>query len=268
MATIPLRHRRPTGATAAVVALALLVAVVGCGTDTDTNADAPGDTPDTSAPNPTVPDASVPGTDTTPVSIRGERYCEVLAVSPSAAGLTAEVYSTFPLNDCPDDLWQAIDPATLANQAGTPIALPNGPRYWMIDSVTRTSTDDIVRREFGGLAMNRYATVSVPDLAAANQRYVVREIDRLAVMTVAAGQQTYVLVDPDGATYVMQSYSQQVDPELTEAGLATLGDRLMLPPGWRYETRTLTTDLTIEFGDDPARVVQDELMNTYSLAAL
>lgn len=253
MATTRPGYRWSSGVPALATALVLLVTALGCGADTD--------------PTSAATDATT-GVDAAPVSIRGERYCEVLAISPSDAGLTAEVYSTFPLNDCPDALWQALDPATLTAQTDTPIALLNGPRYWMIDSVTRTATDDIVRREFGGLAMNRYATVSVPDLASASQRYVVREIDRLAVMTVAAGQQTYVLVDPDGATFVMQSFSQQVDPELTEAGLDTLGDRLGLPPGWRYEPRTLTTDLIIEFGDGPAQVVQDEFMNTYSLAPL
>ncbi len=62
----------------------------------------------------------------------------------------------------------------------------------------------------------------------------------------------------------MQSFSQQVDAGLTEADLATLGDRLNLPDGWRYEARTLDADLVIDFGDQPARVLQDELQNSYS----
>lgn len=236
-----------------VAAFAVVAAVSGCTTGS-------GDLLASAADEPEI--------EATPVSIRGERYCEVLAISPTPEGLTAEVYATFPLNDCPDDLWQSLDAATLPEQTGTPIALLNGPRYWMIDQVTRTTTDDIVRQEFGGLAMNRYATVSVPDFAAAGERYVVREVNRRAVMTIAAGQQTYVLVDPDGATYVMQSFSQQVDPNLTERDLPALGGRLELPAGWRYDTTVLTEDLVIEFGDNPARVVQDEFHNSYSQANL
>jgi len=232
-----------------MVAVTAVLAAAGCGSDPGGGDPAPGRTPDEGA---------------TAASIRGDRYCEVLGITPSAAGLTAEVYSTFPLNDCPQDQWQALDPATLPAVTGTPLALLNGPRFWTIDAVTRTSTDDIVQRDFGGLAMNRYATVTVPGLEAARESYVIREVDRRAVMTLFAGREVYVLIDPGGANYVMQSWSHQVDSDLTEGDLATLGDRLVLPEGWQFETRTLTEDLVIRFGNEPAQVVQDDLGNTYS----
>lgn len=242
------RFARPVVRTA-MVAMTAMLAAAGCSSDPGGGDPAPGRTPDDGA---------------AAASIRGDRYCEVLGITPSAAGLTAEVYSTFPLNDCPQDQWQALDPATLPAVAGTPLALLNGPRFWSIDAVTRTSTDDIVQREFGGLAMNRYATVTVPGLEAARESYVVREVDRRAVMTLFAGREVYILIDPAGADYAMQSWSHQVDPDLTEGDLATLGDRLELPDGWQFETRTLTEDLVIRFGEEPARVVQDDLGNTYS----
>jgi hypothetical protein len=199
------------------------------------------------------------------VSIRGDRYCEFLLLSPGPQGLSAEVYSTFPLNDCPSDLWTMVDPVQVAQQAGVPVSIANGPRYWAIDGVKRTTTDDVVRRQLGGLDMNRYATVVLSDPSTMANRYMAQSVDRRAVMSFVAGQPVYVLVDPSGAEYAMQSWSQQVDPTLSEADLALLGERLMLPEGWRYEVRVPDTDLVIDFGDQLAKVLQDDLFNSYSL---
>jgi len=197
-------------------------------------------------------------------SIRGERYCEFLLITPTGAGLVAEVYATFPLNNCPAEVWDAVDTVEVAASAAVPLAIANGPRYWLIDTVSRVTTDDVVRRDLGGLAMNRYATVEIADRQLAEQRYTAQAVDRRAIMTFGAGSEIYVLVAPDGNEYAMQSFSQQVDSGLTEAALATLGGRLNLPIGWRYEVRVPDDDLVIDFGDQPARVLQDELQNSYS----
>ena len=76
------------------------------------------------------------------------------------------------------------------------------------------------------------------------------------------GREVYELVAPDGTTYVMQSYSLAVDPTLTEADLPTLGARLQLPEGWRYRVRRIEEEWALEV-DGEARVVQDELENSY-----
>ena len=72
------------------------------------------------------------------------------------------------------------------------------------------------------------------------------------------------LVAADGTTYVMQTWSQQVDPTLSEADLARLGDRLQLPEGWTYRTRRLRAPLRVVTTAAPAHVLQDDLMNSYS----
>ena len=74
-----------------------------------------------------------------------------------------------------------------------------------------------------------------------------------------------MLTDSNGQRYVMQSWSQQRDPALTEGDLADLGSRLDLPEGWTFGVETLENDLVIDSTDAPAQVFQDELMNTYSL---
>ena len=75
----------------------------------------------------------------------------------------------------------------------------------------------------------------------------------------------YELVAPGGDRYVMQSYAQIRDPELTLRKLRSLGRRLELPAGWRYRTRRLRRDLALAARGE-ATIVQDDLQNTYQLA--
>ena len=63
----------------------------------------------------------------------------------------------------------------------------------------------------------------------------------------------------------MQAYCIGVDPTLTEAQLAGLGERLALPEGWSYRTRLLDEELVVDTTATIATVVQDELENTYTL---
>jgi hypothetical protein len=262
----PLRRHRPYR-TALVVGLT--ISAFGCG-EADVTAptsSAPSETSTSSTGAPST--SSVPPTTAALISsrpMRGERYCEILLLgpSPTTGGLAAEVYSTYPLSDCPADEWAAIDATAVAAAAGVPFALANGPRYWLIDGVTRATDDDVVRTTFGTLDMNRYATVVIPDAASVGERYVAQSVNRRAVMTFTAGAEIYVLIDVEGGEYVMQSWSQQVDPQLAEPDLPALGDRLAMPEGWRYEARVLQNDLVIDFGEEPARVLQDELLNSYS----
>jgi hypothetical protein len=75
----------------------------------------------------------------------------------------------------------------------------------------------------------------------------------------------YELTSSTGETYVMQTWSQTVDPELTEADLSGLGTRLTLPTGWTFGARTLSSPLQIVTTTASAQVLQDDLKNSYSL---
>jgi hypothetical protein len=70
------------------------------------------------------------------------------------------------------------------------------------------------------------------------------------------------LITADGRRYVMQSYSQQIDPRLDMASLDHLGARLKLPLGWLYQTLAPNRDLILE-AIGTATVLQDDLLNTY-----
>ena len=120
--------------------------------------------------------------------------------------------------------------------------------------------------DFQGLQLRLRATISlgIKDLLKPHQPYAVRKIDRTTNYVFDAGQPVFELVDPKGQVYVMQAYSQIVDPSLSYADLAGLGSRLKLPDGWQYRTRMLDQDLVAQ-AVGQAEVVQDELQNTYQL---
>jgi hypothetical protein len=65
----------------------------------------------------------------------------------------------------------------------------------------------------------------------------------------------------------MQTWSQVVDPTLSRADLAKLGDRLNLPAGWTYHSRVLPETLRVDTTTQAAEVLQDDLTNSYSLVS-
>ncbi len=190
--------------------------------------------------------------------------CEVLLLSPTANGIEATVYNSFPMGDCPDEQWRELDGVAIAAEQGAALALLNGPRYWLMDEVFRDQSD-VVSSTFGRIEMNRYATVTITDPTSIGQRYAPQTVDRQSTFTFRAGRTIFRLLADDGRVFVMQSWSQQVDAQLTEGDLVDLAGRLQLPDGWTYESVTLTADLVIGASREPAQVLQDEFLNSYSL---
>jgi len=193
----------------------------------------------------------------------GRRYGEVLLVAAGETGPEATVYNTFPLNECPADLWDKLDAKAIADENGAVAALLNGPRYWLMSSIGKVDRESMVRKMFGGLEMNRQAIVRLDSMNPAP--YNVNTVDRKAVFTFDAGREIYELVDADHRRWVMQTYSQTKDPRLTLADLPGLASRLSLPPGWRYEARTPTEPLVVDTTGRDASVTQDDYANSYSL---
>ncbi len=229
---------------AAFVSIALVLA--GCSTSS------------TSAPTTTT----LPHVD----DVYAKRYCEVLLVDPAApGGPTARVYSSFPMSDCPEAKWKTLETTALAKENKVPIALLNGPRYWAMDSISKLRTGKKVTTTFGGIVMDEEATVALGDLAKAQTRYVTHEVDRKASFTFKAGRTVSELTSADGSVYVMQSWSQQIDPTLTAAALPGLADKLSLPTGWSYATRKLTSPLVVQTTGKVAHVLQDDVGDSYSL---
>jgi hypothetical protein len=196
--------------------------------------------------------------------LSGMRYGEVLLVTAGDAGPQATVYNSFPLNDCPAELWSALDPEAIASENAAAAALLNGPRYWLMNAIEKTPQGPRVTKTFGGIEMIQQATVLLSSMNPAP--YSVNEVSRHTVFVFNAGEQVYELVDPDGQRWVMQSWSQVADPNLSRADLPGLATRLNLPTGWTYRPRLLISELRIDTTTRPAHVTQDDLTNSYSLA--
>jgi hypothetical protein len=198
--------------------------------------------------------------------LRGARYGEILLVISQEGQLTAAVYNTTGLNDCPPAKWRSLDPGKLAKDFGVPAVHLNGPRFWTLDQITAHATGDI--RSFDGLQARWVAELPIPsgmDLTGQTGQRYYRDmtIKRETEWIFTAGRPVYEMLTPDGRTYVMQAYSHIVDDGLTLDSLPALGHRLHLPPGWRYHARTPNRDLTLRTVAGEAHVLQDELQNTY-----
>lgn len=200
------------------------------------------------------------------VGLRGVRYGEIFLITSQQGQLTATVYNTTGLNDCPPATWRSLDPGELAKDFGVLAVHLNGPRFWTLDQIAARAGGDIL--SFGGLPARRVAELPIPpDLDVTGRpgsRYY-RDITvrRETEWIFAAGRPVYELLAPDGKTYLMQAYSHIVDDSLTGDSLPGLGDRLHLPAGWHYRARTPDRDLTLRSVAGRAHILQDELQNTY-----
>jgi len=196
-------------------------------------------------------------------NLSGKRYGEVLLVTPGEAGPQAAVYNSFPLNDCPAELWSKLDAQAIATENGAATALLNGPRYWLMNSIEKTQQGPRIIKNFGGIDMLLQATVLLTAMNPAP--YTANQVNRHTVFTFDAGEEIYELQDPAFRRWVMQTWSQIVDPNLSRADLPKLGERLNVPDGWTYQSRVLDSPLRIDTTTHAAQVLQDDLTNSYSL---
>lgn len=210
---------------------------------------------------------SAPGARKRLTGVFGKRYGEIFLVYPGQPDPQATVYSSFGLNDCPNELWSALDPEAIAAEHGAAAAILDGPRRWLVSQIEQESPDPLVTTTFGGIEMRRQATVALPpDFLSmmSPEPYVAKQVNRKVVLTFEPGNQIYELVDPHGRRWVMQSWSQNIDIALSLDDLRTLANRLTLPPGWTYRPQTLNTPLRLDITTRDTPVILDTLGNLYS----
>ncbi len=196
----------------------------------------------------------------------GQRYCEVLVVTTGDGGATAQVWGTQGLNDCDQAGFDAIDAEATAAEMGAVLAVPNGPRFWVLDRILAkglAGTGEL--RTFGAVEMRSITTVDLEEGFGDRTPLTETSVLRDTEFIFDEGREVYELTGPDGSVYVMQSYSIEIDPEQTLDTLAGLGDRLALPDGWSFQARVLDEPLVVEDIDGIATVIQDEFRNSYQL---
>lgn len=198
----------------------------------------------------------------------GKRYGEIFLVYPGEPEPQAFVYTTFPLNDCPPELWSALAPESIADEHGAAAALLDGPRCWLVSRIEQMTQASPITAIFGGIEMRQQASIVLTSSFMSSLQpkpYAVNTVNRHIVLIFDAGQEIYELIDPYRQRWVMQSWSQNMDINLSLGDLPALDGRLALPPGWTYQRRKLTSPLRLDTTTHDAPAIVDNLGNHYSL---
>jgi hypothetical protein len=218
------------------------------------------------APAAAAQTASPASSATQPQELRDVRYCEVIPSVQNGSTVTTYVYNTLGYNNCPRGKWNKLTEQEVNQEFGSQQAVLNGPRHFVIDYAQATSpaSNGSTTFTFGGIKTGLRATLTTQagQPTVGQQAYVPNQVARDTIFTFLAGRPIFELTAPDGHVYVMQSYSQIVDPRLTYRDLPRLGCVLKLPAGWSYSTKTLTHTLKLN-SNGLAYVVNDNLGNSY-----
>lgn len=195
-------------------------------------------------------------------NLRNTRYCEVIFVH----GLSSiEVYSTMGLNDCPDEKWKRLDEDALKKKFNLDAVVLNGPRYWVFDSLEAHSIVETKFLTLSGLEFHLLAHIKnvLFVLLKDKKPYYEFEVARQTVWIYEPNNLIYELIAPNGAVYIMQSYSLRKKTQQTITSLSTLGQHLQLPKGWTFKTGTIQRELRVPTENNTAIVLQDDFENTY-----
>ena len=198
-------------------------------------------------------------------NLRNQRYCEVLYGKRNWLTLEVKVFNTQGLNLCPEDQWKTLSKDAIAKANDASFVLLNGPRYWTMDEIQAAgSTVNNIKESFGGIEMNLRAVVKLGlfKQLIGSKQYSPNEITRTTNFIYRAGGAIYELTSPAGEVYVMQSYSQIINPTLSMKDLTALDQQLKMPVGWNYKSRVLENDLSL-VANGTAYVLQDNLANSY-----
>jgi len=192
--------------------------------------------------------------------MRDTRYCEIFTVFLTPSPI-ARINNTYGLNRCPTGWWESLDPASIAGEAGADLVLLNGPRHWTLDRATVVEHGPTVT--LAGKRLREVATIDLKKVGLAPPPpFTPVEITRTTRFAFRAHRPVFELTDPSGRRYVMQSFSQIVDPDLAYDQLRRIGGRISLPDGWTYGVRRLEHRLVLR-AQGTATIVQDGLKNTY-----
>ncbi len=198
-------------------------------------------------------------------NLRNQRYCEVLIGKRDWLKLEMKVFNTQGLNLCPEAQWKDLSKDSIAKTFDASLVILNGPRYWVMDEIQAAgNTVNNVKESFGGIEMNLRATLDLSLMMQlfGGKHFSPNEVDRTTNFIYRTGSAVYELTSPAGDIYVMQSYSQIVNPALSMKDLPVLSEQLKLPAGWSYRSRVLDQDLSL-VANGIAYVLQDNLSNSY-----
>ena len=207
-------------------------------------------------------------------NLNNYRYCELFLIGGDAVtkDLKADFYNSTDLNggaatrdSCPQAVWDKVDIEAVKKEYHVLGVFKNGPRFWMYDWIELPVGTE---RDFNGYHGRWFGKVNLPKSFDPKKKgstaYHPTTVQRGSHQGYVKGQTVFILDDPSGTPWIMQAYSHIVDSKLTYTDLPTLGKKLKLPPGWKYQVKVLDRDLEIQAINGVARIVQDDLEGTYN----
>jgi hypothetical protein len=199
---------------------------------------------------------------------RDQRFCELDLITGKPPNLTAAVYTTLGSNDCLQGKFDALDAKALAKQFQVDTVLFNMPRHLVMSMMWLYDAGE--RKNFSGLRARWVGTFQLTGAELSGSKwfpaYAPREIKLHSEFLYRNGTKVFLIVQPDGKRWVMQTYTRTIDPTLTLSALPDLGAKFKnLPSGWEFMVKTLDQDLTIAPPEKGhiAHIIADEFDNTY-----
>ncbi|MDH3726224.1 MAG: hypothetical protein OER77_01725, partial [Myxococcales bacterium] len=132
-------------------------------------------------------------------------------------GLGADVYGTQGLSDCPLSQWEALDPDAIREELNALQILMNGPRFWLIDSVTAFSEIGETRF-FGELQMRLIASIALSPGEISQGPYQERSVVRDTEFVFVAGSEGFTTAAGAGES-TSRTATGPDSPSATTAGL-------------------------------------------------
>ena len=196
-------------------------------------------------------------------------FCEVAPFyGTSMENMVADFYNPTGVGHCsPEQFAQIVkDKDKIIKEMGARDVFLNPSRHWTWDEFWVYEVGD--ERQFGPVKMVYMGVVPVEAMkkAVGEGHYHPGQIHRSNKYLYKTGTQVYLLDMGDGKVLVMQSWTNFVNKDETADNLKDLGSQFkQLPPGWKFRSKVLDRDLTIEAPapQSLAWVTQDEFQNTY-----
>jgi hypothetical protein len=223
-----------------------------------------------SAPQMTLDPRVKPGMEVHLDKARDYACCEIAPIVKTSGEIAAQFYNTSGTSGtdggCPPT---AVNAKALAAKLGAAFVYMNptpqtARRRWVMDQVWVRVGETV---SFDGVAATWMALMTPKAMLADlnSGPYIPQEIHRATKYLYSSGSTVFLMHTPDKKTYVMQSYVSEIDPNLTFDQHPWLGSKLKLPPGWTFEAKILTGDLTIDrrIANNTAHIVRDELHDVY-----
>jgi hypothetical protein len=178
--------------------------------------------------------------------------------------------SSGPGDRCSVNEMAAINPTKLAAELAAEFVYINptpqtAGRHWVMDELWFFKVSESV--DVHGVQATWAASMS-PELMkrVLEGDFVPGEIHRDSKYLYARGSMVFLLRLPDGKTWVIQSYANEVDKDLSFDQRSNLASKSKLPDGFKFEVKTLTKNLTIDprKANDVAHVLWDNLHDIYA----